>query len=78
MLILETPFWVAGVVESMKICKIVIGASNQSGQVPASDEGAAFSSYTVGIEGDMSPNDSAMARCRTCTGGRRKCFAVAQ
>ena len=31
-LILETPFWVAGAVESMKIDRIVIGASNKSGR----------------------------------------------
>ena len=32
MLILETPFWVAGAAESMEIGKIVIGASNKSGR----------------------------------------------
>ena len=32
MLILETPFWVAGAAESMKIGRIVIGASNKSGR----------------------------------------------
>ena len=31
-LILETPFWVAGAAESMKISIIVIGASNKSGR----------------------------------------------
>ena len=31
-LILETPFWVSGAVESMNICVIVIGASNKSGR----------------------------------------------
>ena len=31
-IILETPFWVAGVAESMKICQIVNGASNKSGR----------------------------------------------
>ena len=31
-LILETPFWVAGAAESMEIGKIVIGASNKSGR----------------------------------------------
>jgi hypothetical protein len=30
--ILETPFWVAGAAESMKISIIVIGASNKSGR----------------------------------------------
>ena len=32
MLILETPFWVAGAAESMKMSIIVIGASNKSGR----------------------------------------------
>ena len=32
MLILETPFWLAGAAESMKIGIIVIGASNKSGR----------------------------------------------
>ena len=32
MLILETPFWVAGAAQSMEIGKIVIGASNKSGR----------------------------------------------
>ena len=32
MLILETPFWVAGAAESLKIGRIVIGASNKSGR----------------------------------------------
>ena len=31
-LILETPFWVAGAAESMKISIIIIGASNKSGR----------------------------------------------
>ena len=31
-LILVTPFWVAGAAESMEIGKIVIGASNKSGR----------------------------------------------
>jgi len=31
-LILETPFWVAGAAESMEIGKFVIGASNKSGR----------------------------------------------
>ena len=31
-LILETPFWVAGAAESMNISIIVIGASNKSGR----------------------------------------------
>ena len=33
------------------------------GQVPASHEGTASSSYTVGFEGDMSHNDSAVRHC---------------
>ena len=32
LLILETPFWVAGAAESMEIGKLVIGASNKSGR----------------------------------------------
>ena len=31
-LILETPFWVAGAAEPMRICTIVIGASKKSGR----------------------------------------------
>ena len=43
MLILETPFWVAGAAESVKIGRIGIGASNKSGRT-AVDRGSQLAS----------------------------------